>query len=174
MIRKVDKHFFLRLQKELGAPLHKELMNQASITAVRFSKQRFVQKNWVDKGMPKKWESRKRKDSGRVMVKSGRLKRSIRVVHQRTMSVLIGTDVPYAQIHNEGGIIQERVSVKSHSRKRSERQRKGSGDIKVKAHTRMMNTRIPPRQFLGSSQALANKIEKKMQILINKKLNNTR
>jgi phage gpG-like protein len=38
--------------------------------------------------------------------------KSIRVIKADTQSVIIGTDVPYAQIHNEGGISHPVVSKK--------------------------------------------------------------
>lgn len=167
----VNKQFWQKLHRQLGNTFQKKLLNEASYRAVRFSKQRFVQKNWIDT-TPEPWKPRKQKDSGRLMVKSGRLKRSIREVSRTATSVTIGTDVPYARIHNEGGIMRETVQIKAHSRKRSARQKRGTGDIKVKAHSRRMNVRIPPRPFIGESKALHNKIEKKMKLLADKTLNN--
>ena len=73
---------------------------------------------------------------------SGRLKKSIRRIRVTQNSVTIGTDVPYAQIHNEGGTIKKTVSVKSHRRK--------------------MNTTIPQRQFIGESAQLMHKNEELM------------
>ncbi|MXV38547.1 hypothetical protein GO491_07640 [Flavobacteriaceae bacterium Ap0902] len=166
----VNRTFWRKLNKEFGDTFQKKLLNEASYRAVRFSKQRFIQKNWIDT-TPKPWQPRKRKDSGKLMVKSGRLKRSIREISRTAASITIGTDVPYARIHNEGGIVRETVQIKAHTRKRSARQRRGSGDIKVKAHSRQMNVRIPPRPFIGESKALFDKIEKKMNTLTERTLN---
>lgn len=167
----VNKAFWQKLEKQLGDTLHKKLLNEAGYRAVRFSKQRFIQKNWVNT-MPEPWKPRKLKASGTLMVQSGRLKRSIREVGRTATTVTIGTDVPYARIHNEGGIVKETVQVKAHSRKRSARQNRGTGAIAVKSHSRRMNVRIPARPFIGESKALLNKIEKKMNLLANNALKN--
>ena len=45
---KVDKAFWAKLNKEFGNTLQQQLINEAGYRAVRFSKQRFIQKNWVD------------------------------------------------------------------------------------------------------------------------------
>ena len=127
--------------------------------AVNFSKQRFVQQNWHDT-TPEPWKPRsrtrrggERRQSGAILVDSGRLKRSIRVVSADSNRVIIGTDVPYAEIHNEG--LDGEVSVHKHSR----RSRKGRLHI-VKAHKRRVH--MPQRRFLGESQALATQLEELM------------
>ena len=127
--------------------------------AVNFSKQRFVQQNWHDT-TPEPWKPRsrtrrggERRQNGAILVDSGRLKRSIRVVSADSNRVIIGTDVPYAEIHNEG--LDGEVSVRKHSR----RSRKGRLHI-VKAHKRRVH--MPQRRFLGESQALATQLEELM------------
>ena len=127
--------------------------------AVNFSKQRFVQQNWHDT-TPEPWKPRsrtrrggERRQSGAILVDSGRLKRSIRVVSADSNRVIIGTDVPYAEIHNEG--LDGEVSVRKHSR----RSRKGRLHI-LKAHKRRVH--MPQRRFLGESQALATQLEELM------------
>ena len=127
--------------------------------AVNFSKQRFVQQNWHDT-TPEPWKPRsrtrrggERRQSGAILVDSGRLKRSIRVVSADSNRVIIDTDVPYAEIHNEG--LDGEVSVRKHSR----RSRKGRLHI-VKAHKRRVH--MPQRRFLGESQALATQLEELM------------
>ena len=173
--------------------LYTKFPELAAIEAVNFSKERFVRKNWVDKGVEAwkarkpspEWHSDEQKKAatrGSLMVKSGRLKRSIRKTAVTRNSVTIGTDVPYAQIHNDGGTINKTVRVKSHSRKvskraRSERtgrvlkKRVSNGTTTVKAHTRKMNTTYPQRQFLGESALLIRRIERLTQREIDKILN---
>ena len=171
---------YLRKLKALGK-LYEKFPNMAAIEAVNFSKERFVQKNWVDRSRVA-WKKRERKDRGSLMTKSGRLKRSIRKLSYTRNSVTIGTDVPYAQIHNDGGTINKTVRVKSHTRKvtkraRSERtgrvlkKRVSNGTTTVKAHTRKMNTTYPQRQFLGESALLMRRIERLTQREIDKILN---
>ncbi len=127
-----------------------------AVVAVNFSKERFVQKNWVDRTRVK-WKKRQRKDRGSLMVRTGRLKRSIRKIRVTKDYIIIGTNVPYAQIHNEGGTIKKTVRVREHNRTR-----KGRVAI-VKEHTRKMNLTLPPRQFIGESAVLMRRIERQVE-----------
>ena len=79
--------------------------------------------------------------------------------------ILIGTDVPYAQIHNEGGSIKKTVPVRQHERKISR------GRAKVKAHSRNMNLKVPKRQFIGNSAILRRRIERLIEKDIKRVLN---
>lgn len=122
------------------------LPNQIGTVAVNFAKQRFVSQNWHDT-TAEPWDPRKRnrrggekRQKGAILVDSGRLKRSIRIVSTTTATVTIGTDVPYAQIHNDG--FDGDQSVRAHSRK----------GRTVRAHTRHME--MPRRRFLGDSAEL--------------------
>lgn len=53
--------------------------HKAAVLAVNFSKERFVKKNWIDTSEQTWKKTKKRK--GSTLIKSGRLKRSIRKVH---------------------------------------------------------------------------------------------
>ncbi|MDT8347363.1 MAG: hypothetical protein RQ756_06140, partial [Flavobacteriaceae bacterium] len=68
--------------------LYRKFPQLAGVEAVNFSKERFRQKNWLDRNR-KKWKPRKRKAPGSLMVGkgSGRLKKSIRKVRQTRNSV---------------------------------------------------------------------------------------
>lgn len=147
--------FFKRLQKVNRPSFMRRLVNRAGVVAVNFSKERFVRKNWVDRSR-EPWKKRAKKDKGSLMVRSGRLKRSIRKLSEGDYFVYVGTDVPYAQVHNEGGTISKTTNVRTHTRSR-----KGRGEaIKVKAHRRKMNLTLPKRQFLGDSAVLGRRIER--------------
>lgn len=124
--------------------------------AVAFSKERFVQQNWIDSSV-EAWRPRsrkrrggKRRQSGAVLVDSGRLKRSIRAISVSKNKIVIGTDVPYAQAHNDG--VNTMVTVKSHSRKRNGK------TCQVREYSRRMS--MPQRRFLGDSQELSARLEK--------------
>ncbi len=150
--------------------------NEVAAIAVRFSKERFREQGWLDESF-QPWKERKiyrkgKKRSQTLLVNTGRLKRSIRKISANSKQVVIGTDVPYAQIHNDGGTIKETVTVKQHTvkahqRKVSSRVREGrtesvkAHNVKqhsVKTHTRQMNLRIPARPFIGQSGALEQQI----------------
>lgn len=157
---------------------YRRLPPEIAVIAVNFSKERFRDQAWLDE-TKHKWKPRKtqRGRTGRrsqtLLVDTGRLKRSIRKIKATTEQVIIGTDVPYAEIHNEGGEINKTVNVKSHvikshRRKAHSRNRNGRSErvkaqtIKaytVKAHTRKMNLKIPSRRFMGNSYTLARRIE---------------
>lgn len=133
----------------------KALPKRIAVLGVNFSKERFTQQNWFDSSA-KPWQPRStkrrggtRRQSGAILVDSGRLKRSIRTISISPNSVLIGTDVPYAQAHNDG--FNGKVSIKQHSRHRNGK------TYTVKAHSRSVN--LPQRRFLGDSQELNNRLE---------------
>lgn len=154
---KLDAGYVQRLNRM--QKLYRTFPNAAGIEAVNFSKKRFIRKNWVDK-TTEPWKKRKKKAPGSLMVGkgSGRLKRSIRKIKVTRNSVTIGTDVPYAQIHNEGGTIKATANVRAHTRTRKGRK------SRVRKHTRKMNTKIPQRQFIGESALLMHRIERLMQV----------
>jgi phage gpG-like protein len=91
-----------------------------------------------------------------------RLKPSIRVISADESKIIVGSDVPYAQIHNDGGTINKSVTVKTHTVRQHSRTRKGRNETvkehKVQAHTRKMNTTIPQRRFLGASYTLSKRM----------------
>ncbi len=172
-LERIDKTYFLN-----------KTVEAAGVLAVNFSKRRFIHKNWKDK-KTEAWKPRKRKNTGSLMKVSGRLKRSIRKLAIGRFYVIIGTDAPYAQIHNEGGIIKERVKVRAHNRTRTlyaKRKRRkegqsrytkkkvGSVTMHVRSHYRNMNVKIPKRQYMGNSHALAKHIEIYMLAQIKREL----
>ncbi len=128
-----------------------------AVVAVNFSKERFVQKNWVDRGRVS-WKKRQRKDKGSLMVRTGRLKRSIRKLSVNRNTIIIGTDVPYARIHNDGGSIKKNVRVREHSRRT-----RGGKEATVTSHKRKMNLTLPPRQFIGESAVLMRRLERQIE-----------
>lgn len=93
----------------------------------------------------KKWARRARPDadtrSRRLLVKSGNLRRSLRMKVSGNQ-VTIYTDIPYAQIHNEGGKVSGTANIKAHTR------RTGGKRVQVRAHSRQVNFTVPQRQFM--------------------------
>lgn len=144
-----------------------QLPQRVATLAVNFSKERFVKQNWHD-SHEEPWQKRKHKrrggekrQRGAVLVDSGRLKRSIRVVSVSRDRIVIGTDVPYAEIHNEG--FEGVQNVRQH-RRRSKRGKVCS----VRAHSRRMS--MPERRFIGESAELARRIEELMVTELTKAL----
>jgi phage gpG-like protein len=157
---KVDLTDFVRKIDALNKSI-KGLPAQVGSIAEKFSKERFRERSWLDK-TKENWQPRKRERRSQngnktknqtLLVQSGRLKKSIRKIKITNDYVIIGSDVPYAKIQNEGGKITATVNVKSFERKRQ-----GRTEV-VKAHTRKMNTTIPARKFMGESYTLTKRIQ---------------
>jgi phage gpG-like protein len=176
MGRKVDiSNFTKRLDSVLNT--YKKTPSEIATLAVNFSKERFRDQAWLDE-TKHNWKPKKKRRGGAkrsqtLLVDTGRLKRSIRKIKATPNQVIIGTDVPYAEIHNEGGEIKKTVNVKSHAvkshRRKSHTRTRDGRTEKVKehtvtshivtAHTREMNLKIPSRRFLGNSYTLSRRIE---------------
>lgn len=151
------------------AKVYKTLPHKIAVTAVNFSKENFKRQGWLDNGLqrwaPRKKRGSRRTDNRAILVKSGRLRRSIRATSVTDSQIIIGTDVPYAQAHNEGGNQEVTQNVGAHARKAHSRKaytttggrKVAAGVVKghsVKAFTRKRKLNIPKRQFMGQSQAL--------------------
>jgi phage gpG-like protein len=182
--------FIRRLQAVSAA--YTRIPNEIAALAVKFSKERFRDQSWID-GRREPWAPRASRRAGgqrrsqTLLVDSGRLKRSIRKISATPNRVIIGTDVPYAQIHNEGFKGPVRQRVRSHTRAltkfgiTSRRQLKRStaivfgrvktGETTVRAYNRTIQQDIPARPFIGSSaildQQLITHIQNRFQEALN-------
>lgn len=144
--------------------LYRKLPGKAGALAVEQFKGTFRSQGWTVNGMVLPWPKRARADRNKskraLLIQSGRLRRSIRIVARGVDFVSIGTDVPYAQIHNEGGTISGSAEVKQHSRRAHRRGRTQVKEHEVKAHNRTVNTKIPKRKFIGHSLDVLNKLDR--------------
>ena len=89
----------IRLQKSLNNFVVEMGTDAKNHFVKSFRNQGFEDKSIV------KWKPRKRLEQGRsraILVKSGDLRRSIRVINKSHRSITLGSDLPYAQIHNDG------------------------------------------------------------------------
>jgi phage gpG-like protein len=130
---------------------------EVSRVALKFFRERFRRSAWQDtstepwkKTKDLEGENPERKRG--ILIKSGALVRSIRVVAKRGNMLKIATDRPYAKLHNEGGTIKKTVSVRKHTRRRF--YKKEVVYVDVSKHSRKMNLTMPPRRFLGNSAFL--------------------
>jgi phage gpG-like protein len=127
------------------------------------------QSNFPEQGFDgQKWPKRKRdKTPGRaVLIKSGRLRRSIRLRKANFTTIKIATDVPYAKIHNEGGTINHPGGSRVLHFKKNKRSGKTSfSKSKSATYAQRVNAgpyqiHMPKRQFMGSSRKLDKKVLK--------------
>ena len=104
-----------------------------------------------------KWKGRhKDTDKGRAtLVKSGDLRRSIKASVSGPRSITLSTDVPYAEIHNEGGTITQAVTQKQSgffwAKYYEATERKDIATAqrwKRMALSKSLNITIPKRQFM--------------------------
>ena len=155
--------------------------------SMQFIDARFRAQGWYDNGFVP-WDKRspkaKRNKGRAILINTGRLRRSIRISKVTSNSVTIGTDVPYARIHNEG--FKGTVNVRAHNRGTFAKHKVGTGKftktgkermktmttrtgaIPVKAHTRNIN--MPKRQFMGASKYLTSILKRKITTEILKAL----
>lgn len=145
------------------------LPNRIAAEAVKFSKERFVQQNWID-NRTEPWKPRKpgwgkKNDKGRAIgVKSGRLKRGTRKIIANPSLIIIGNDTDYAEAFNNGARISITQNVgtysrKAHTRKRAGRREKVSAST-VTSFVRKVKRNQPARPFLKASQLLITRIER--------------
>jgi phage gpG-like protein len=78
------------------------------------------------------------------MIKKGTLRASIHVISANSEEIIIGSNLPYARVHNQGGTF----NIPGFIRKTK------NGTTSVKAHTRT----YPQRKFIGDSESLNRKI----------------
>ncbi len=163
--------------------VREELPQQLAAVAQNFFVDSFQRQGWYDSLTLKRWKPRKgetwrRKRKGRtrgnraILVKTGRLRRSIKIRSARFQKIVIATDVAYAAAHNYG--YKGTVSVRSHTRRRYDREKEKyttktgkqstrqkkvvKSSYTVRQHTRKMN--LPQRQFMGHSPMLDRKLNK--------------
>ncbi|MGJ1366031.1 phage virion morphogenesis protein [Sphingobacterium spiritivorum] len=146
--------------------------------AVNFYKDSFTRQGWISDSRLERWKKRKyenRKKSRRgILIKSGALRRSIRVLRVGLGYVVVGSPLPYAKIHNEGGRIRAVQNIGSFRRRyrRTGRGRQASvTSVIVKAHKRRVNTVIPKRQYMGPSEFVNKRILMKSEYELKRILN---
>lgn len=170
-VKKIEQHF---RQVLMYAP------TMLGNDAVNFFLDSWKRQGWLGDGLQpwRKRSSKAKRNSGRaILMDTGRLRRSIRIISVSTGTVTVGTDVPYARAHNEG--FRGVVNVKAHSRNRYKKAKEGTGKFTkkgtermktvqrvsstgmVKAHTRKVN--IPKRQFMGESPYLTKQLARRLQ-----------
>ena len=147
--------FLEHLKKELLPSIGQRMVRSAML-------------NFKEEGRPQKWKKSRRAESetkGKTLSLTGTLRNSI---HYKidNLSVIVGTNVIYAAIHQFGGNINKTVTVKKHDRTIKRAFGKVLNHIKtisVKSHKRKMQLTVPKRPFLlmqkDDKAYIANKIK---------------
>lgn len=126
---------------------------------------------------------RKQKKKRALLVKSGALRRSIRVIDLGANYVVVGTTLPYAALHNQGGVVNQTILPTAKMKKwfwANHYAAKKAGDEKaaeawkrraLSSKPLRRTIKIPQRKFIGHSPRLnamivnhmAKSIKKSMQ-----------
>lgn len=139
---------------------------------VNFSKDSFRVQGWRGSTF-QPWAQRKikTKNQGRaILIRSGRLRRSPYIVHLGSSYVTIGSDVPYAQIHNQGGTINMRARQRvihfkaTRSRTRFSKEKNATFAQKVNVGGYQVN--MPRRQFMPESANDSPVLRKQLEDLV--------
>ncbi len=137
--------------------------------SVKFFKRNFDKQGFLGDSGREAWKARNPdSDPGRAILVgqgSGRLRDSIRVISAKPSSIVVGTDVPYAKIHNEGGKVKGVRNVRPYKR-----QPKGRKRHNVKGHTRKVNYTMPQRKFIGNSKTLNRHLAIQIKALIKREM----
>lgn len=158
---------FREFQRKVEASL-KRFPRLAASEAQNFFLDSFKHQAWFGETTEvwKPRKSRSKKNAGRaLLVQKGRLRRSIRIKKADWNSVVVGSDVPYAAVHNEGfrgrfsRTATRKVKVRgSYSKLGDERKRRQKMLIAGVTHEVKQN--IPRRRFMGNSPWLNKRIER--------------
>ncbi len=151
------------------ATIIKKIANESE----SFFRKGFQQGGFTDASF-KAWKPRKSKKSSKpILVKTGRLRGSIRLQINSSVSAKLHTDVPYAEIHNEGGEIQKHAqsrvisftNVSGRSRFASTRTKKVRKSITHQSRSTFAahGITMPQRKFMGRSRTLDKRVEKLIQ-----------
>lgn len=161
-------------QKAVTNYIHNDAPDVIGTLAVNHAQDSFVDEGYTDVQF-QAWKEVKRRQTGKgkprdqtrpILSDTGDLKDSIRYEKSGQL-VLIGTDVKYAKIHNEGGTIT--LPERSETFKR-ERHTSGKKKGKFSGGTtsgqgftfKESKITIPQRQFIGKSKQLEQQIKDKI------------
>jgi phage gpG-like protein len=131
--------------------------------------------NFRHEGRPEKWEkSMRAKVLNQItLTDTATLRNSIKVTY-KNMKFTAGSNVAYARIHQEGGNINQSVTVKTHRRRINQAWGKliQEKEVEVTQHTRQVNMIIPARPYLMIQESDVNYIKKKIEAATQQLFNN--
>ncbi len=152
---RVDFPDFKKEQLRLEDGL-KKLPKWAGNATLNFYKDSWRRQGFIDRSFLR-WAKRKGNESKKargVLVKSGALRRSLRMSVSGTV-ISIHTDMPYAQGHNEGAKITQTVTPRQrrffwamHYKAKKTKRDKEAGMWKSMALATTININLPKRQFM--------------------------
>lgn len=136
----------------MAALIKKDALDAAEVIGENFFKEGFEKGGFTDAAF-EKWEDTKGSlDGYKVLQRTGALRDSVKAQERTENTIAFGSDEKYAQIHNEGGVID----ITDAMRKFFWRMYRLSGKEKWKwmALSKNKKIEIHQRKFVGESQTL--------------------
>jgi phage gpG-like protein len=138
-----------------------EFPNDVAIIAADLFDQNFERESFFGQAWKPSEYVKNKRSGGKLLQKSGRLRRSIRY-QVRGKNIVFTSSVPYAEIHNQGGTINHPGGTAYFFNKAkgetiwiSNRKAAGKNYPRTKKH----DINMPKRQFIGNSPQLKKAIE---------------
>ncbi len=174
-----------RKQTEMETLINDQLPRRIGKMAVDHFRDNFIKGGFVDNGI-NKWDKPKRfSETGKYAAQKYATLLSARKELYNSISynaskglITIKSDKPYSQIHNEGGEVNNAITITPEMRKfawaKHYEATGGTGNSKwkslalTKKETINVHFTMPKRQFIGKSQELLNDIETMIQTQLNK------
>jgi len=157
----------------MAAHLLNSIAPEIATEALAFFKGSFDKQGFTDYGFIA-WPKRKDQEPHTLLFKSHALKDSLHIASQTAsrIEIIAGEGLPYAEIHNKGGVINVTLTPKArkyfwYMYKQTENQKWKWMAITKKER---LTIRIPQRQYIGSSQEL----DKHINRIIGEKLKQLR
>ena len=172
---KFDKQiiaFFSKIQGRL-----EKAPQLAAETALEHFQNALIQKQW--NGVPYQPYKNKRQEPSRgsLMYRTGNLFRTLRIIYVSEGSIRLSAGssrVPYAKIHNEGGIINHaaRTSIVTHREYKTGKfkgrtlfaRNNEKATYSQRSTIPAYSVHMPQRQFMGKSPALLKDIKTRIKI----------
>lgn len=144
------------------AVLKRKLPRMYGIEAVNLFKQNFDREGFIaGEGRLQRWEATKRHTGRKILTKTRRLRRGIKIKSADSRKVVVGVDgnIKYAKLHNEGG----KLEITPKMRRYFWAMFKQTGDAYYKglALTKKTHFDMPARPFIGNTLAMKPRLDRR-------------
>lgn len=166
------------VKKDLPSVLAKE---GTKFWLSNFDKQGFQDES-LQKWKPRKKEKSKKDSTRSILVKSGKLRRAVnKSVVEKTFNRIvwrIGSEVPYAAVHNDGGVVNKKerkhtlyfretsTNIKTGVATRVFTKKNGRGMMRASSMNKVTigaySFRMPKREFMGESRTLNKRFKQRI------------
>ncbi len=137
---------------KIAETLKSDMVAHSADAALKFFVESFENQGFTDENF-EAWKPSK----GTILIKSGDLRDSIKVIEATEEKIVFQSDEEYSQIHNEGGTIpitKESRAFFWYMYKKSKKSK-----WKAMALTKKKVINIPKRQFIGESKTLMKELD---------------